>query len=64
MRSTVGNVDLTAYLTSRRHVDLCRVTGALCRPETSIGRPTTTGESSAGAVVQPPPRTHRHRDGR
>ncbi|MEU8268191.1 putative leader peptide [Sphaerisporangium sp. NPDC049002] len=62
--STVGQVDRAAFLTSRRHVDLCRVTGALCRAETPIGRSTTTGEASAGAVVPPPPRTHRHRDRR
>ncbi|WP_405140611.1 putative leader peptide [Sphaerisporangium sp. NBC_01403] len=57
-------MDRSAFLTSRRHVDLCRVTGALCRAETLAGRSTTTGEDSAGAVVPPPPRAHRHRDRR
>ncbi|WP_372437237.1 putative leader peptide [Sphaerisporangium krabiense] len=44
-----------AYLTTRRHVDLCRVTGSLCRAETPTGRSTTTGEDHAGVVVHPSP---------
>ncbi|MFC4590907.1 putative leader peptide [Sphaerisporangium corydalis] len=54
-----------AFLTSRRHVDLCRVTGTLCRAVTPTGRSTTTGEERAGALVHPPPRAaHGHGDRR
>ncbi|MEU9890056.1 putative leader peptide [Sphaerisporangium sp. NPDC051011] len=53
-----------AHLTSRRHVDLCRITGSLCHAETPTGRPTTTGEEDAGAVVHPLPRANGDRDRR